>query len=59
MTTKWYLGITLLFTVGTAVAVENMLTDAERDDGWKLLFDGISIEGWRNYRATGLLPGWR
>lgn len=59
MTTKWYLGVLLLFAAGTAMAGENTLTDAERDDGWKLLFDGYSTEGWRNYRATGLSSGWQ
>src|SRR5437868_11385391 len=28
-------------------AVRPALTDAEKHDGWKLLFDGVSTEGWR------------
>lgn len=28
----------------------NQLTESEKLSGWKLLFDGKSTEGWRNYR---------
>jgi hypothetical protein len=27
--------------------VENILTDAERQEGWKLLFDGKTLNGWK------------
>ncbi len=33
-------------TVGTAIAADNELTDAEKKAGWMLLFDGKSLEGW-------------
>ncbi len=29
---------------------DNTLTDAEKQAGWKLLFDGSSLNGWRMYR---------
>ena len=29
----------------------NGLTEAEKRGGWKLLFDGKSSAGWRNYRT--------
>jgi hypothetical protein len=36
----------------------NTLTDAEKADGWKLLFDGTATSGWRGY-ATNVFPkGW-
>ena len=28
----------------------NQLTDQEKRDGWKLLFDGTSLNGWRGYK---------
>ena len=28
----------------------NMLTDKEKNDGWQLLFDGSTMNGWRTYR---------
>ena len=30
----------------------NTLTDQEKEDGWVLLFDGKSMEQWRNYRIS-------
>ena len=29
------------------------LTDAQKEAGWQLLFDGISLKGWRNYKREG------
>ena len=34
-------------TVSSSSARPNELTDAERKAGWKLLFDGTSLRGWR------------
>jgi hypothetical protein len=36
----------------------NTLSAAERADGWKLLFDGATTSGWRNYRKETVGPGW-
>jgi hypothetical protein len=36
----------------------NTLTDAQRAEGWKLLFDGRTTDGWRNYRKQDVGPGW-
>jgi 3-keto-disaccharide hydrolase len=35
------------------------LTAAEQADGWKLLFDGQSLAGWRAYKSTTPPAGWR
>lgn len=37
----------------------NTLTDAERAAGWKLLFDGKSADGWRNFKKESIGPGWK
>jgi hypothetical protein len=38
----------------------NFLTENEKSEGWRLLFDGRSIEGWRCYgSATEKITGWR
>lgn len=38
----------------------NTLTDAEKKDGWKLLWDGKTAEGWRSIRAEGWPEkGWK
>ncbi|MBQ16639.1 MAG: glucose dehydrogenase [Planctomycetaceae bacterium] len=39
--------------------VPNRLTEGERRGGWKLLFNGKSTVGWRNYRKTTMGPGWQ
>lgn len=36
----------------------NTLTAAEQQDGWKLLFDGLSTHGWRGFRKKQAPPGW-
>ncbi len=42
----------------TAAAI-NVLTAAEKAEGWQLLFDGTSFAGWRGYRLPGPPPaGW-
>jgi hypothetical protein len=35
------------------------LTDAERAAGWRLLFDGRSLTGWRGFKSDTVPPGWR
>jgi hypothetical protein len=37
----------------------NTLTEKEKDDGWRLLFDGVSTKGWRGYKRTDVPAGWK
>lgn len=37
----------------------NMLLDAEREAGWKLLFDGTTTNGWRGYKAESMPKSWK
>jgi len=37
----------------------NQLTDAEKKDGWKLLFNGTSTAGWHTYNKNTFGPAWR
>jgi 3-keto-disaccharide hydrolase len=40
--------IVLTFCIsGASVAADNQLTDAEKDAGWQLLFNGKDLTGWR------------
>jgi hypothetical protein len=50
----------LLFTArASAQPAHNTLTDVEKKDGWRLLFDGRSTAGWRGYRKAGFpQQGW-
>jgi hypothetical protein len=46
-------------SLSAAEPVANTLTDAEKAAGWKLLFDGTTTTGWRNYKKDTLGPGWK
>ncbi|MCY2967428.1 MAG: DUF1080 domain-containing protein, partial [Planctomycetota bacterium] len=41
-----------------SLAEENSLSDYEKKTGWKLLFDGKSKAGWRNFKKTDISDGW-
>ncbi|TWU51139.1 family 16 glycoside hydrolase [Rubripirellula reticaptiva] len=51
-----------LFVVNSAVRAEapiNQLTQSEQRSGWKLLFDGKTTDGWRNYKKDSISDGWQ
>ncbi|MFN2457431.1 MAG: DUF1080 domain-containing protein [Chitinophagaceae bacterium] len=37
----------------------NILTEEERRDGWQLLFDGQTPNGWHSYGKSGIGRGWK
>ncbi len=39
-------------------AAPNTLTDAEKAEGWMLLFDGQSTDGWRGYQKENFPSAW-
>jgi hypothetical protein len=40
-------------------SAQNALTDQEKKDGWKLLFDGKSTSGWHNYKSDKVSARWK
>ena len=46
-------------TPASGQASHNVLTEAERATGWRLLFDGVSASGWRGYHSDALPAGWQ
>lgn len=57
--TLFSIAICMIMNAATADQPLNQLTDAEVKDGWKLLFDGESMKGWRNYRKDAVSDGWK
>jgi len=56
--TSFFMGMLLIATVlFSCTEKQNVLTDQEKLDGWKLLFDGQSLNGWKNYNEAGI-TGW-
>lgn len=39
--------------------VPNTLTEQERSQGWRLLFDGKTTTGWRGYKQRTMPSGWQ
>ena len=48
----------LTMTPGAQAPADNTLTAAEQKAGWKLLFDGKSMDQWRNYKGTEVGTNW-
>jgi hypothetical protein len=54
------LALAVLLTLGTAVNAQTpTLTAQEKAEGWKLMFDGKSLSGWRGYKSEAVPTGWR
>ena len=41
------------------MASSNKLTDAEKNEGWVLLFDGQTKNGWHSYNKKGNIEDWK
>ncbi|MFL5298174.1 MAG: DUF1080 domain-containing protein [Phenylobacterium sp.] len=57
-----HLALALAFSLaaaGAAMAAPNELTAAEKAGGWKLLYDGKSLAGWRGFKAAAPDKGWK
>jgi len=44
---------------GQTPAAPNTLTKQEQAGGWRLLFDGATLKGWRNFKSASVRPGWQ
>ena len=51
--------VVLISLVTMSAQTAPSLTGKERKQGWKLLFDGTSLAGWRSYKSDTPPPGWR
>lgn len=57
-TTQLILSATLALGISACTQPHNTLTSAEIADGWQLLFDGQTLNGWRDYNGTTLTKPW-
>ena len=48
-----------MFISGMLFAGDNELTSEEKSDGWKLLFDGKSMDQWKNFKKDSVSPKWQ
>src|SRR5207247_1329848 len=51
--------LSLLTGIHLSAAELNTLTEAEKNAGWMLLFDGHSLTGWRSFRTDTPGAGWK
>lgn len=40
-------------------AARDLLTETERAEGWRMLFDGRTTDGWRGYKQQSAPAGWQ
>lgn len=57
MKTIRLLAILLAATMFISCSTDNKLTRAEKKEGWVLLFDGKTTEGWKNFNEE-IISGW-
>ncbi|WP_205945756.1 family 16 glycoside hydrolase [Pedobacter frigiditerrae] len=54
-----YAGLTLMMSIFSAKSQDNTLTNAEIKQGWKILFDGKTTNGWKGAFKSGFpTTGW-
>ncbi len=57
---EWaFLGLCFAALSPSSAQAQNALTDAEKEDGWQLMFDGKSLAGWHSFKKTTITEnGW-
>ncbi len=50
--------VSFIIFAGNLSAEDNKLSSKEKEDGWKLLFDGKSLSQWKNYGSYTISSKW-
>ena len=50
--------VCMVLCSSAVIAQNNQLTDREKSEGWILLFDGKSMDGWRECNGTAMPDNW-
>jgi hypothetical protein len=53
------LGLLPAVDLPAADEIDERVSEDQRQAGWRLLFDGRSMDGWRGYHAAPIPDGWR
>ena len=61
MMKKFYYASFILLSLAMAApaTAQNTLTEKEKKDGWKLLFDGTSTKGWKTFNSDSAVTAWK
>lgn len=51
--------VALIGLIPSTLCAQNTLTDQEKKQGWKLLFDGKSTSGWKTFNADKVGEAWK
>lgn len=55
---EWQSATRLVLAAKAATGL-NALTEVEKAAGWRLLFNGVDLAGWHNFKRTDVRPGWQ
>ena len=55
---RWNYFLVIVLACTACQATNNVLTEQEKADGWKLLFDGTTMNGWRDFNGDQLTGPW-
>jgi len=59
MTRRFFFTMLCVMVTAATHAQQNQLTDQEKKEGWKLLFDGRTSKGWHTYNKKTFGEGWK